>query len=233
MNGRLGNAFKGRRNNIMYHWIDDKDFLKRMHGLCSNLINELVQYINSGDYLKVEAHLVGSGDRNLITQNADKPIDLDYNLNIIDIDGDINDAKQIKEYIREAFNFVLKRNNWGNCKDSTSALTTEKLYFTKGNDTEFSIDLAITYEDESGLWNRLIHDKTGIIVLDRWYRNQSPNSKQLKEKERKLKKANLWDDVREAYLKKKNMYLVRNNYDHPSFVCYIEAVNEIYNREFD
>ena len=204
----------------MYHWIDDKEFLKRMRGECSNLINELVQYINNEDFLRVEAQLVGSGGRNLITQNADKSIDLDYNLNIIGIDGDINgDAKQIKEYIREAFNIILKRNNWGDCKDSTSALTTERRYFTEGNNTEFSIDLAITYEDNNGSRHRLIHDKTGFTVLDRWYRVQSPNSEQLQRKIVGLKDANLWNDVRETYLKKKNMYLVRNDYNHPSFVC--------------
>ena len=218
----------------MYHWIDDKEFLKRMRGECSNLINELVQYINNEDFLRVEAQLVGSGGRNLITQNADKSIDLDYNLNIIGIDGDINgDAKQIKEYIREAFNIILKRNNWGDCKDSTSALTTERRYFTEGNNTEFSIDLAITYEDNNGSRHRLIHDKTGFTVLDRWYRVQSPNSEQLQRKIVGLKDANLWNDVRETYLKKKNMYLVRNDYNHPSFVCYIEAVNEIYFKNFE
>lgn len=204
-----------------------------MHAVCSNLINELVQYINNEDYLRVEAILIGSEARNLITQNDKESIDLDYNLNITKINGNINDGKKLKEYIRKAFNIVLKRNNWGDCKDSTSALTTEKRRVAKGNDTEFSIDLAITYEDNSGLRHRLIHDKTGTIVLDRWYWNQSPNSKQLKQKARRLKEANLWDDVRETYQKKKNMYLRRNDNDHPSFVCYIEAVNEIYNRDFD
>lgn len=216
----------------MYHWIDDKEFLKRMRRECSNLINELVQFINNEDYLRVEAQLVGSGGKNLITQNADKPIDLDYNLNIIGIDGSINNAKQIKEYIRKAFNTILKRNNLGDCKDSTSALTTEKMYFTKGNDTEFSIDLAITYEDSNGTRHKLIHDKTGITVLDRWYWVQCPNSEQLQRKIGDIKDANLWTDVREAYLKKKNTYLVRNDYNHPSFVCYIEAINEIYFKNF-
>lgn len=45
----------------MYHWIKDKEFLKRMRGLCSNIINELVQNINNDDVMLVEAHLVGSG----------------------------------------------------------------------------------------------------------------------------------------------------------------------------
>ena len=94
----------------MYHFIDDKEFLKRMRGLYSNIFNELVQLINSEDYLTVEAHLVGSGTKNLETQNAKEQIDLDYNLNIISVDGDINKCKDIKEYVRKAFNEVLNRN---------------------------------------------------------------------------------------------------------------------------
>ena len=67
----------------MYHFIEDKDFLKNMRGLCSNIVNQLVQAINNDGELDVEAHLVGSGARNLETQNANEPVDLDYNLNII------------------------------------------------------------------------------------------------------------------------------------------------------
>lgn len=214
----------------MYHWIDDKDFLKRMHGVCSNLINELVQYINSEGYLTVEAHLVGSGERNLLTQNNNEPIDVDYNLNIIEIDGNIKDGKRIKEYIINAFNIILKSNKWGDCKDSTSALTTEKRHFKEGNATEFSIDLAIVHEDNDGSWYRLIHSKTGYVFRDTWHWVQGRNSKQLKDKVYKLKKANLWSNVREVYLNKKNKYI--NDSNHPSFVCYIEAVNEIYFQNF-
>ena len=67
----------------MYHYIEDKEFLKRMRGLCSNIINQLVQRINNDAVMKVEAHLVGSGAKNLETQNANNPIDLDYNLCVI------------------------------------------------------------------------------------------------------------------------------------------------------
>lgn len=45
-----------------------------------------------------------------------------------------------------------------------------------------------------------------------------------------LKKTNDWNEVRETYLKKNNMYLIGNDYNHPSFNCYIEAINEVYNR---
>ena len=67
----------------MYHYIEDKVFLKDMKYLCSNIINQLVQLINNDSLMEVKAHLVGSGAKNLITQNSNEPIDLDYNLMII------------------------------------------------------------------------------------------------------------------------------------------------------
>ena len=68
----------------MYHYITDKAFLKCLRGTCSDIVNQLVQQINRDSDMKVEAHLIGSGARNLITQNESAPIDLDYNLHIID-----------------------------------------------------------------------------------------------------------------------------------------------------
>lgn len=219
----------------MYHFIEDKDFLKNMRGLCSNIVNQLVQTINNDDELVVEAHLVGSEARGLETQNGDEPVDLDYNLNIVNLLDKklekISDS-DIKEYVRKMFNNVLKAKGWADCQDSTSCLTTEKRHFTQGNKTEFSIDLAIVYEDSSGIWYRLIHKKTGNVSNDRWYWNKAPHSKDLKKKVVKLKSNNYWEEVRNAYLNKKNMYLSRNDHNHPSFNCYIEAVNEVYSTYF-
>ena len=39
--------------------------------------------------------------------------------------------------------------------------------------------------------------------------------------------------VREQYLALKNMYLSKNDINHPSFICYIEAVNNVYNSRYD
>lgn len=48
-----------------------------------------------------------------------------------------------------------------------------------------------------------------------------------------LKEAGLWQEVRDRYLEKKNMYLSWQDRNHPSFVVYVEAVNEVYNRYFN
>lgn len=213
----------------MYHWIEDKEFLGRMRRECSDVVNRLVQNINNGDYIEVEMQMVGSGAKNLETQNANQPIDLDYNINIIDINGNINDCQKIKEYIRKEFNKALKSKGWGDCHDSKSALTTEKMHFKDGNKTEFSIDVAIVCEAKD-TWYRLIHEKTGYVSTDRWFWNEGPDSKGLTDKANWLKENNCWNEVRDTYLNKKNMYLSRGDKNHPSFNCYVEAVNEIYNK---
>ena len=45
----------------MYHWIEDKNFLKNMRSLCSGIVNELVQNINNDSVMEVKAYLIGSG----------------------------------------------------------------------------------------------------------------------------------------------------------------------------
>ena len=103
----------------MYKFVKDKDFLHSMRSVCSDIVNQLVQIINNQDFLTVKAHLIGSGAKNLITQNENEPIDLDYNLVIININSswDINDCKQIKEYVKKKFNDVLRNNGLNDCSD--------------------------------------------------------------------------------------------------------------------
>ena len=216
----------------MYHYIEDKEFLKNLRSVCSDIVNQLVQQINNDGELLVEAHLVGSGARNMVTQNANGPVDLDYNLCIINTYGmNSNNGRCLKEYIRQHFNIVLYRNDWRDCKDSTSALTTEKRHFKKGNQTEFSIDLAIVRE-YNNRWQRLIHQKTGLTHLDQWIWNEAPHSNGLSKRVNTLKRNDLWTEVREVYLRKKNAYLCKQDPYHPSFIAYIEAVNEVYHKNF-
>ena len=216
--GKEGGAF-------MYHYIQDKNYLKRLKSTCSNIVNQLVQIINKDSIMTVKACLVGSGAKNLVTQNANNPIDLDYNIIIIDA-VDINNGRVIKEYIRKQFNIVLNKNDWNDCQDSTSALTTGQMIFKQGNKTGFSIDLAITCK-YNNCWCRLIHEKTGLAYFDRYYWNQVPNSSKLEQKVYAIKSNYLWREVRDTYLTKKNFYLQRNDNTHPSFVVYVETVNEI------
>lgn len=213
---------------VMYHYVDDKEFLGRMRRLCSDIVNQLVQKINREEKLQVRADLVGSGAKNLITQNANNPIDLDYNLEILkSYEYDIYDGRSLKKYIGEKFNEVLQEHDWSNCDFSSSVFTTEQRYFVEGNQTRFSIDICVVTR-MNGRWQRLICEKTGFISEDKFYWNVAPCSKKLMKKVEWIKKNGKWQELRVVYLRKKNQYLTKNNYDHSSFNVYIESVHEIY-----
>lgn len=130
----------------------------------------------------------------------------------------------------DMFDVVLERNGWGNCQDSTSVISTEYREFKQGNRTGFKVDIAIVKKDYTG-WQRLIHNKTGFVGMDRYYWNQAPNSRDLEDRVKWIKNNNFWADVRIVYLEKKNMYLSRQDEEnHPSFNVYIETINELFMR---
>ena len=210
----------------MYTYVEDKEFLKEAQSVCSGLVREIEVELRETKEINSQMFLVGSGGRNMITQNGNEGIDFDYNLNILSC-PDWKDTRGIKEAVRQCFNTIMRNHRLPDVEDSRSSLTSKPISFTKGNQTSFHIDLAIVTEDE-GCWHRLIHEKTGLSYYDRWIWNKAPHSEKIREKADKIKKAGKWLAVRERYLEKKNYYLRRNDHDHPSFVCYIETVNEIY-----
>ncbi len=213
----------------MYHWIEDKDFLNRSYGLCADIVNQLVQHLKKYD-IDAAMSVVGSKRRNMSTQNGEEYIDFDFDLLIGNAD-DFRSGRDLKEVVRKAFNEVLSANDMEDCDDSKSALTTKPIYFTEGNPTSFYMDLCIVKRDRYG-FHRLIHQKTGFVDMDQWYWNMVPDSRDLREREAALKPDfKYWTLVRQTYLDKKNLYLRRPyDHDHPSFVCYIEAVNEVYEK---
>ena len=212
----------------MYHYLDDKKFVSKMRSLCGDIMQDLCHILKEEYDIGSTFYLVGSGARNLIMQNNNEPVDLDYNLEIIRCE-DFEDCRYIKECVRKSFNKALKVNDLDDCNDSTVPLTTELIWFNNGNSTKFKMDVCITVRDEDDNYYRLVHEKTGFALHDRYFWNIAPNSKRINEKVDYIKKRGKWILVRQQYEKIKNMYLVRNDYNHPSFICYVEAVNNVYN----
>ena len=174
--------------------------------------------------------LVGSGARNMVTQNESESIDFDYNLNIISC-PDWEKPRSIKESVRKVMNRIMTNEGLGTVNDSTSCLTTKTISFEDSPENKWSIDLCIVTKASDGNWQRLIHEKTGFAQYDRYFWNTTPNSEDYSYKAAKIKECpGWWDEVRNSYLRIKNHYLQNHDYNHPSFVCYVEAVNEIYNR---
>lgn len=181
----------------MFKYVEDKNYLGRVRCLCGEIMQDFCHLLKENYNIGANFYLVGSGARNLITQNASQPIDLDYNLQIV------------------------------RC---TSSLTTKKFHFKTGNPTEFSMDVCITFSNDTGVY-RLKHEKTGNALYDRYYWNMTPNSEKLREKAAYIKDCGKWSLVRTQYLTRKNQYLHPAYLifgKRPSFFCYIEAVNAVY-----
>ena len=211
----------------MFKYVEDKKFLSRMRQLCGEIMQDFCHYLKEDYDIGAQFFLVGSGGRNLIVQNDSWPIDLDYNLEIVRCEYSAG-YKSLKECAMKSFNKALRKHGWGDCDDSKSSLTTKKKHFRKGNPTKFSMDVCIVCRDING-YHRLIHQKTGFACFDRYYWNKAPNSAGIQKKVKCIKERGKWELVRKQYLDIKNRYLQQNNHNHPSFICYIEAVNNVYN----
>lgn len=214
----------------MYRFVEDKTFLNRARFDSSRMLKNLEDLLREEYNINSQVFLVGSGGRNLVTCNGDGNIDFDYNLNIISCE-DWNNAKEIKENVRKAFNRIMRSEGLSDVQDSTSAITTSLMWFEDKPNNKWSIDLCIVTKNNEGEWERLIHEKTSFSCLDRYYWNTAPNSKRYHDKVNAIKSIpGTWDQLfRPKYLDRKNFYLKRNDYNHPSFVCYIEVVNDVYN----
>ena len=127
-----------------------------------------------------------------------------------------------------ALNRAERREFFSDAQDSTSCLTA-LLHFKDTPNVEFSFDVAIIKKNPTGNYMRLIHNKP----WNQYTWNEVPRSHQVKDRTDEIKKEGLWQEVRDKYLEKKNMYLSWQDHNHPSFAVYVEAVNEVYNKYFN
>ena len=199
---------------------------------CSRTLKKTCELLRAKG-ISAQFTLVGSGAKNMITRNGDGPYDLDYNLLVVKADDEYRDPRLLKDTIRNTLNKAVGGKFFSDAQDSTSCLTA-LLHFKDTPNVEFSFDVAITTKNKNGNYMRLIHNKNVYALgLDQYTWNEVPNSHQVKDKADELKKAGLWEKVRDRYLDKKNMYLSRQDHNHPSFLVYVEAVNEVYNERFN
>lgn len=208
----------------MYDWVNDKKLLKTTYSESADVVNRLVQELKKYG-IQARMNVVGSKLRNMVLRNGKGQFDYDFNVWIMNANQ--FDERRLKETVKEAFDHVLEGKGWKYSKDSTSVLTARK------KDTSiFYIDVCIVKKRWDGRLERLIHNKTGRTDQDTYIWNLYPELEGLKEKEEKMKPEH-WTEVRETYKSKKNMYLQRQDNNHKSFNCYIEALNEIYDKYYN
>jgi hypothetical protein len=215
------------KGDIMHQYVK-KAVVKATYPICADLVNQLIQELKR-EGITARMSLVGSGRRNMVTQNGNKPFDYDFNVKIIDAPN-IRDCRNIKNLIMACFDDVLEWNGFPNCKDSTSVISTKVL---KINNTKCKIDICIINTDKQDNWYRLVHKKTGNVAWDQYMWEKGFNSAEIFHREEILRQEPvIWNEVRDRYLEKKDMYLSRQDDNHPSFVCYAEVINETYDKYY-
>ena len=216
----------------MFRIVDEAE-CRRYRSDCSTVLKQVCSMLKEKG-ISAQFTLVGSGARNMVTRNGDGSFDLDYNLEITKASEEYwNDLRHLKDTIRILLDKAEKLNCFSESQDSTSCLTA-LLYFKDDPTVKFKFDVAIVSRNSKGKLCRLIHNKNVWgYGKDQYVWNEIPDSHDIAQKTRRLKAEGLWLTVRDRYIDRKNMYLSRWwDKDHPSFIAYIETVNEIYCQYF-
>lgn len=189
---------------------------------CLSIIHKVQRLLK--DYFTFDIRLIGSGEKRLVTKNADECFDLDYNL-IIQRDKQdlIGNPKAIKDLFTDAFNDVLDQNVKGRHKvrNATSVLKNEII---KKDKLVFKFDVAILVKADDDCYYKIIADKNYNPPRYLW--NKVKDSKNYLERysfiKQQLKDFGIFKD---RYLELKNIHLSRND-GVESFSIFLETLNE-------
>lgn len=173
------------------------------------------------DHFTFKFTTVGSSSRNMITYDANSNIGFDFDINIEVNDDDENfEPKEIREIVRNAINHVAFRYGYKNCEDSTRVLTIKKVN-TSHSRIIHSCDFAIVYNCGNGRQQYIRFNKDNNYYSWEYQRKGFVG---LEKKIDWLKRENLWGELQDYYIYKKNC---NNNPDKHSHSILAESINEM------
>lgn len=222
-----------RKEDVMFRIVDASE-CRRYRQDCAKVLTQVRDELRDEKDIITQFTLVGSGARNMVTRNGNGPFDLDYNLESIKAPDEYrNDLRKLKDTVRVLLDKASGLKCFTESQNSTVALTA-LLHFKDEPQVEFSFDVVIVARNRDGTLCRLVNNKHDSYngMQGQYVWNERPNSHNVKEKADKIKRKGKWLEVRERYVKLKELYLSRQDKNHPSFIAYIEAVNQVYNKYF-
>lgn len=194
-----------------------------------NEIIELIRLVQNDvrEYFTFQYRFIGSSSRNMITCDKKSNIGYDFDVDLIINDFDnYYEAKEIKNILINAFNKHKCKFKYNKIEDSKRVITIKVVDY-KNSKILHSCDFAIVnnYIDDDGVECQefIYHNKKQHTYE---WQEQSDGFYNLPERIKWIKDNNLWEEVRESYLHKKN---INTNLYKKSRSLYAEAVNDIYN----
>lgn len=164
---------------------------------------------------------IGSSSRNMITCDAKSNIGFDFDINIeVNDDNEDFEPKEIRTIIRTAIDRVAPRYGYKNCEDSTRVLTIKKVD-TSHSRIIHSCDFAIVYNCTDGRQQYIRFNKDNNYYH---WEYQGKGFVGLEKKMDWLKRENLWGELQDYYIYKKNC---NDNPDKHSRSIFAESINEM------
>lgn len=164
---------------------------------------------------------IGSSSRNMITCDAKSNIGFDFDINIeVNDDNEDFEPKEIRTIIRTAIDRVAPRYGYKNCEDSTRVLTIKKVD-TSHSRIIHSCDFAIVYNCGDGRQQYIRFNKDNNYYF---WEYQGKGFVGLEKKMDWLKRENIWGELQDYYIYKKNC---NDNPDKHSRSIFAESINEM------
>lgn len=177
------------------------------------------------EYFTFRYDIVGSYKRNMITYDTKSNVGYDFDFNIEVNDDECNyEAYEIKEYIIKAMKKYMYQYELNKIENSTRVITVKSVSWLNAR-VIYSCDFAIVnnYEDQNGKRRQQYIRFNKENQTYSWC-EQPEGFYKLPEKINWIKKNDLWDEVREKYLLKKN---TNNDPDAHSRSIYALTINEV------
>ena len=128
--------------------------------------------------------------------------------------------------VKEALNKVLLSKELKEVEDFEYSFKSKKMHWESLPSKNFIFEFFVI-TNNNGNYSRVILKKGSLVELPML------NKEDLDKKESKIRFYGLFENVNNGYLNKLNMYEKRQDPNHPSFVCFIEAINEVFHKNFE
>lgn len=177
------------------------------------------------DYFTFQFRPVGSSSMNMITYDRKSNIGFDFDFDLaINDDDEVYTPEQIRNIMRNAIDQVAPIYGYKYCEDSTRVLTIKKVN-TFTSQILHSCDFALVYNCENGKQQYIRYNKKQNNYT---WEYQGKGLKNLDNKITWLKHNELWGELQDYYIDKKNH---NDNPDKHSRSILAESINEMYQKK--
>ena len=169
---------------------------------------------------------IGSVSRHMVTMDFDSNVGYDFDVNLRINDDDENySPEEIKRILKNAFDKFNRLFQYDHAEDSTRVLTI-KVKDRQHSKILHSADFAVVYDCSDGRQQYIHFNKKQRSYT---WQFQPKGYYELEERVALIKEHNLWQEVRDLYIDKKN----NNPMKKKSRALFAETINEVYQRNFE